>query len=251
MNDFLSRLLDRYGLVRLAIGILIGFFALWALAHFTAAPGGNVSVLWGLVQYTKSKPDTSGFASDTSKNELSKHPQSVSQSKEPLNPSAEGQPISGGFEVTHGVTKETCGQELRTIRTRRQLRPLQLLESGRSVSETARGTYFSVFLNIITDPKRTFLENLDRQPVQREAHWIDFEIHLPKTGVPIIMGFVAESDAVHLTGPTLEIRKISMASFPSKMMTSMVSLPADRVASAKVRMLDVSSYFYVLDLEIK
>ena len=56
MDQFLSKLLDKYGLVRIVIAVLIGFIFLWALAHFTAAPGGNVSVLWGLVQYTKGKP---------------------------------------------------------------------------------------------------------------------------------------------------------------------------------------------------
>jgi len=59
MDQFLSKLLDKYGLVRMVIAILIGFIALWGLAHFFSAPGGNVSLFWGLVQYTRNNPGSS------------------------------------------------------------------------------------------------------------------------------------------------------------------------------------------------
>jgi len=38
------------------IGLVAGGAAVWALAHFSAEAGTTVNVLWGLVNYTKSKP---------------------------------------------------------------------------------------------------------------------------------------------------------------------------------------------------
>ena len=42
----------RYG-VRGVIGVIVACLVLWAALHFMAKPGTKVSVLWGLVDYTK------------------------------------------------------------------------------------------------------------------------------------------------------------------------------------------------------
>ena len=52
----LSTILDRFGTRALAVIALV-VAMIWILAHFTAAPGGEVSVLFGLVSYTKSVPE--------------------------------------------------------------------------------------------------------------------------------------------------------------------------------------------------
>jgi hypothetical protein len=65
---------------------------------------------------------------------------------------------------------------------------------------------------------------------ENKAH---IEIHLPKVGSPTIIGFAAESDAVRVASPTPEIRKISIASVPWEKMTSLLSLPADRIVTAR------------------
>jgi hypothetical protein len=64
MSDPLSSILKLYGLpAAFAAAILAALLALcvWGLAHFSAKPGTEVSVLWGLARYTKaSDHDTLG-----------------------------------------------------------------------------------------------------------------------------------------------------------------------------------------------
>ena len=52
MGDFRSEIFKKYGTAAVVFAILFAFF-IWLLAHFTAAPGGTVSVLWGLFKYNK------------------------------------------------------------------------------------------------------------------------------------------------------------------------------------------------------
>lgn len=66
MSDFFSRLLNRYGLPGIVIVVLIAIL-IWVVAHFTSAPGGNVKIFWGLVQYTKHKTDSPSLGSGIDK----------------------------------------------------------------------------------------------------------------------------------------------------------------------------------------
>jgi hypothetical protein len=52
MNDLGAEVLKRYGATAVLCAFAVGC-AIWGLAHFVAAPGSEVSVLWGLVTYTK------------------------------------------------------------------------------------------------------------------------------------------------------------------------------------------------------
>ena len=65
MKEIVNAILHKYGLWALSLVILF----IWGLAHWTASPGTPVSVLWGLVEYTKSTaqidlPDTKKKYSD-------------------------------------------------------------------------------------------------------------------------------------------------------------------------------------------
>jgi hypothetical protein len=251
MDQFLSKLLDKYGLARIIIAVLIGFIVLWALAHLAAAPGGNVSVLWGLVQYTKSKSDTSTVTHSTPDAERTKQQQTLSQHQEMSRGPAE---IPDDLGVIHGITPKTSDQTLKSLRAKRQLRPLEALESGRSVAETPRGTYFFIFYFALGAARGKMVEELGAQVVSRfTSSNAYFEIHLLKVGSPIILGFTAESDAVRVGSPTPEIRKVSIAPLPWEKMTSLLSLPADRIVTAKTRTLSLSKKesIYILDCEIR
>ena len=239
MDQFLSKLLDKYGLARMVIAVLIGFIALWGLAHFTSAPGGNVSLFWGLVQYTKDSPTRSVAA--------------PLKNKYPLTSSASLPVVTDDIGIIHGLTKQTFDTTLQSVRTKRHLRPLEALESGRSVAETPRGTYFFIPHVYLATSSAKMLEKLDSTKVSRfkDRSWY-FEIHYPKTGAPVIMALTHESDAVRLVSPNQEIQKISIAAVPWEKMTSLVSLPADRIMTAKERTLNLTDGdMYVLDLEIK
>src|SRR5437762_1382880 len=70
MKEVASEIYRRYGIAAL-IAVAAGFVLIWIVAHYTAAPGGNVSILWGVVQYTKRQPSPS---------QQSSVPQAVGQS---------------------------------------------------------------------------------------------------------------------------------------------------------------------------
>jgi len=54
MWEFLAQLIKKIG--RAAIpGLLLVIVGVWVLAHLLATPGERVSVLWGLVEYTKAE----------------------------------------------------------------------------------------------------------------------------------------------------------------------------------------------------
>jgi hypothetical protein len=256
MDQFLSRLLDKYGLLRIVIAILSGFIVLWALAHFTAAPGGNVSVLWGLVQYTKNKPDTPIVSAKTESPDTTKEQQAIDQ-----NGNIGGKassvvlPVSSeNISVMQGITKKNMNQKLQSLRAQRQLRTLEALESGRPVAETPRGTYFFVPIHYLAFSSESMVENLFKQKVYRFGSYSFYiEIHYPKNGSPIIIAFTSESDAARLTSPVHGIQKISLATLPWEKMPSLVSVPADKIISAKTREVDLSENNLVtmLDAEIK
>ena len=52
MSDLGTEIWKKYG-IRALVFAAIFSLVLWVIAHRTAAPGGTVSVLWGLVEYTK------------------------------------------------------------------------------------------------------------------------------------------------------------------------------------------------------
>lgn len=203
-DQFLSKLLDKYGLARIVIAVLIGFIVLWALADLTAAPGDA------------EMPDDLG--------------------------------------VIHGITVETSDQTLKSLRAKRQLRPLDVLESGRHVADTPRGTYFFIFYRDLRADEGRMVKKLGVQRVNRYREGnAFFEVHLLKVGSPIILGFASESDAVRVGNPTTQIQKISIAPAPWENMTSLLSLPADRIVAAETRTLSPSErdWIYILDCEIR
>jgi len=258
MDQFLSKLLDKYGLARMVIAVLVGFIALWGLAHFTSAPGGNVSLFWGLVQYTKNNPSaslaTTPKIQEPSTPSVSLSATTASQNQEPSTSSISLSAVSDDLGAIYGITQKTLDKTLQSVRAKRHLRPLEALESGRSVAETARGTYFFIGITYLSVSSAKMVENLSSKKVSRfrDADWY-YEIHLPKTGAPIIMAFTHESDAVRLGSPKREIRKISVAALPWEKMTSLVSLSADHVITANERTLNLSEreMVYILDVEIQ
>jgi hypothetical protein len=253
MDQFLSRLLDKYGLARMIIAVLFGFVILWALAHFSAAPGGNVSVLFGVVEYTKSKPDTPTTKRSTAAPETTRQERALSLYEESLKAPA-STTILADPKVLHGITAQNVDQTLQTLRSQRHLRSLEALESGRSVAETPRGTYFFISTFYLATSAGGMAKKLGSQNVSRFRETNSYmEIHLLSSGVPIVVGFASETDALRIDSPTTDIGKVSICAVPWEKMTSLVSLFTDRVAKANDRVLNLAERdrLVILDCELQ
>jgi hypothetical protein len=250
MDKLLSRLMEKYGLLPIAIAIILGTIIVWGLAHYTAAPGGNVSVLWGLVQYTKVKPsqDTPIIAAPSSP-DLAKLTLIQSQRSIELPIAA-----TGNFMVINAVTKANMDSTLKSIRKKQGLRALATLESGRRLADTARQTYFFVsFLYLKKhEDKKAF--DIGDANVDRFGKYDGyFEVHLGENGPPNIVGFTSETDAGRLGGSNNDIHNISIASVPWEKMTSLVLLPTSRILRAEYRTVNLSEddRITVLDLKVR
>lgn len=246
MDQFLARLLDKYGLFRTIIAILIGFFSLWGLAHFTAAPGGNVSVLWGLVEYTKNKSDADNLVTKPQVTDRKQKNEASSSAASPVSPK--------NITSVQGVTKENVEKILGSLRSQHQLRALETLESGRVVDKTPKGTYFFVSIYFMETSNSSMSETISKSVVNRFRNLpSDLEIHYPHNDSPIVVGFTSESDAVRLASPSNEIQNTTLAAVPWGPMTSLVSVPTDRIFSSKSREIAPSEdkVIKVLDIEIK
>jgi hypothetical protein len=57
MDNIVTELLKRYGTWAILALVITGA-TVWAVAHYQAKPGNKVSILWGMVEYTKSKTKT-------------------------------------------------------------------------------------------------------------------------------------------------------------------------------------------------
>jgi hypothetical protein len=165
-----------------------------------------------------------------------------------------GAEIPDDLGVIHGITAKTSDQTRKSLRAKRQLRPMDALESGGHVDDTPRGTYFFIFYRDLTAHEGRMVKELGAQRVNRYREGnAFFEVHLLKVGSPIILGFASESDALRVSSPTTQIQKISIASAPWEKMTSLLSLPADRIVAAKTRTdsPSESEWMYILDCEIR
>jgi hypothetical protein len=115
MDGFLKELFKKYGGWALVFAAL-GFAALWLVTHFMAAPGGRVSVLWGLVDYPKKGTLPSWTQSEPDKRK-SKADESIAAKRDHLFPVADGndvlvphlliEAIKGGFDQQKPVYAAT------------------------------------------------------------------------------------------------------------------------------------------------
>jgi hypothetical protein len=82
MADFLVELFRKLGIWILP-GILAFGVLIWLIAHQTAEPGGKVSVLWGMVEYTKGVPLESSQLGMNQQTPLDANPKEENHGNEP------------------------------------------------------------------------------------------------------------------------------------------------------------------------
>ena len=71
MNGIPEAVLKRYGVRAVIFAVFFGL-TVWGLTHWTAAPGSNVSILWGLTSYTKGGASTPEASAERSSHKIRK-----------------------------------------------------------------------------------------------------------------------------------------------------------------------------------
>ncbi len=241
MRDLGSEIFRRYGPWALLAAALISI-CIWLLAHNIAAPGGQVSVLWGLIQYTKQGAETEHQPP------RSKEPPSATPSN-PLPPpsntaTAAPEPVPApghGLVLAHGLTIESAAKLLSSVRRERGLRELAALESDKPLRTCPHGTVSFVYGGFLTyirpDGDSSDRINIERFPKTRAY----FEIHCLSDGRIFILGYTTEAASTQLP----ESRGKSDISFVLSprvwgAMTTLISMPIDRVRSLSRREIDIS-----------
>ena len=247
MGDLASDLFKRYGLRALGAAA-VAVVLIWVVAHYTAAPGGNVSVLWGLVQYTKSS--VSATASVSAEPDLEDRP-SAAAAPSGLVPAA-----ASSIVVAHGLSAQSADETMDALRRNRALRELSPLESDRSLTTLPSGVYgYLLAHSILLLPDNGF-RSLDSVRVQRFqiVPYAFFEVQRSSEGTLFLIAFCTETDAVSIgIEPAESDVPVVLSAQQWGQMTSLVSIPIDRLRTARPRELEVGprETVYVLDANVR
>ena len=236
MSDLGTEVLKRYGATAIAFALVTGC-AIWGLAHLVAAPGSEVSVLWGLVKYTKKAEQieiTKSGINLSPERKVASPVVPAPQSSKPTWPAIE-------LFLRGDVRQATLEKTLNSIRSDKALRQLTTAESGRQMREIPSGTYF-YFLGrwLRTDApslNSSLQERITTLEVSRYRTTDNYvEIQYPRSEKPQLILFVDELTAqkvARLSGT--ERYEIAAALSPWGNASTLVSVPIDRVIHSRVR----------------
>lgn len=254
MSDIWTEIFKKYGTAAI-IFALVASLCIWVMAHWATAPGSEVSVLWGLVKYTKVIESQS---QQTLPQELPTKSQqhNFSSSSDISNKSASLVPIN--IEIQEGIPHSKIKQAIQSLREKHGLRELTTFESGKYISELPNGTFFFTLVGWMENSP-PFSGTIDSRILSLRADRYKsnsgyIEVHCISAREIQLVGFMSETDASsisHLTGET--DHKVVLAPLSWGSMTTLVSIPINRIQSSHCRELQNSTRDRVdiLDLTIK
>jgi hypothetical protein len=232
MSDLGSEIFKIYGVAAIAFPLLAAV-VVWILAHLAAAPGTEVSVLWGLVKYTKAP------VAMTLENKPFRLTLGQIDSKTPT---------AKTLVVKNGVSDENRDDILQSLRNERHLRELTFVESGKEIQDLPPGTYsFLAARCLDTDTSKQIFGSSARYP----NNPMYFEIQNTLDDGPHLIAYVNEVHAAavsKLTGETAH--DILAFPRPGVQMTSLVSIPFARVQNSKLRELQISQDVKVVAVDM-
>ena len=252
MGDIWDEVLKRYGATALVAALIAGI-AIWGLAHIVSEPGSEVSVLWGLVKYTKKHLVVVGPSEQIT-------PPSSVNVEDSETKSEQSSPMALPtieLFLRPGVHTDNLQKTLNDIRNDRSLRQLTVAEDGRPFKEIPSGTYFFLFSGSI-DRRRTgesFLGEMSTNSVSRYSSKNTYvEVQYPRSGEPHFIVFFDESTAQAasvLSG--IERREVTAYIEPWGNATILASVPVGRVVSIRPRVvrLTVDDINFVLDIVLE
>jgi hypothetical protein len=253
LGDFASEILKKYGTPAFIFAFVFAG-VIWLFAHNAAAPGGDVTILWGLAKYTK-KNQVHETAQVSLPNEK------VINSKAKLEPEqikALFSPIS--LTILHNISKENMTSALSKLREERKLRELSVSESGKKISEIPKGTFFFTLgawlesdykweLDNKIDDFLTPFKRYKTKRIRPSENYV--EIQYPNSGIYNLILFINEQAASQISQLNGESEhKVMAAIYPWGEMSSMVSLPVNRIIRLKERDVQVSKQETVTVLDI-
>lgn len=244
MKEIISNIYSKYGLGAV-IGMLLAVIVIWAVAHNMSAPGGKVSVIWGLVEYTKpliKKGSTTAISMPKKTKVINVETLSASESKNT---------ISIFFR---NLTNNDFKRELQRLRNSNSLRPLSTLESGKIIGKTPRGTYFFTFYAFLSIDSGVFEDEIQRYRTRSTPNRYVVEIHHSTEGKFYLVGFVSKTHAVEISQLSgLNKKKVTFSPIWHPEFSSLVRIPASRILASSDRELDMpeGKLLGVLDIELQ
>jgi len=255
MPELFSTLISKHGTITIFIALVIVVFILWIISHTMSAPGGKVSIFFGLFEYTKkSNPEKFQNIVPENTSENFKAPKKVIDKKidkvEILN-----EYLTISIEIID-TTNNPDNPYIEEIRKKYSLREISALESGKKVGNLPNGIYFFVsttYLDMYSD--EILIKKINKIDVQRFKDSIHlFEIQKRKDNEIFLIGYTSQSDAATIS--LLEGKeKKNIVISPEKIdqFTTIVSIPISRILKSQERRIQLitNQTNYVLDIELQ
>ncbi len=231
MTRLQDEIFKKYGLTSV-VAVLIAALGIWVAAHLTAAPGAQVSVLWGLVQYQKRAENP--VAVSTARRPTATPERSVTRDpiEEPL--------AAVDLPLSPGLTPETSAAAVERLRGERKLRQLTAFESGLPAAEIPPGTYFFLLGSWLETWDESLSDRIAGLMASRfkRSEWSRYELHKTQDELFLVV-FITESDGArvsHLNGD--DPVEIVAAPKVEGGFTVLISLPVNRIVSVRPRDLE-------------
>lgn len=245
--NVIQELIRRFGIWGIAAAMFVGL-VVWIFVHDAAAPGSPMSVLWGLVEYTKQSPDSPvPEAPPTVAKDIGAAPT-------PGAPSADQR--AGLVQVVgHGYSETAYSQRQTDLREQRGLRELSALESGKPLNSMPMGTFAFVDLTDILYRTSSNVSGIGSVSVRRfaapnrfEEH--PFEVHALNSD-RLLLGFSTETGADAVVSNVAN--KVVLSARPRGNLTTLLAVSIMKINRVTSRLIEASATarYSVLDLQIK
>lgn len=244
------------GIVVAAAGGVIFAALVWGAAHFTAAPGTPVSILWGFVQYTKEGALRGIEAPPPSAIEapLAKSAARTAQPPPPVSEALQRATTPVLPRVIYPKAGQNHEAAIASLVKEYGLRDLEPLESGRAISETPRSTKFYVSAAFVAEYLATPRDWSRIKVAPATTPRSDFLAFLLQSGTFLLVAYCSESDAARLSSTAIDrSATFTVSPEPWTQMKVLILLPSDRIAKLDYRALNAgpAAPYAVLDIRLK
>ena len=241
MDGVLAEIFKRYGVLAILAAIVMGA-TIWAVAHLSAAPGTQISLLWGLASYTKSPSGASQAAPPRSDVAPTSPPSVPATTPLALRP----------VEVFQKVAQSAGQAQLEDLRKREALRELSEFEGGKRIAETPPGTYFFTLAVFIDRDEKESYSQLERSPVYRfpPSPFGTLELHRNKAGQMSAVVFTTDGDAARIAAMSAGSDCMVSGARTDQFQT-LVYLPLERIGTARARRSELTNRNTIVLIDLR